>query len=444
MYSQKQIRFPITFFFFRVADVTFSSVFNVGIHHPVAYPYVTRAVNIKYTGPLGPNTRYAWFLPTRNDSLRTGNDSLPDGLLPIDTFESLHFDRVAKFFHVHMDILLHELGVELESCETYKPTYCTKQQTCAIMLAGNRTETAFITEHIRILNVRVQMLWLGDQLLLHVDKLRQVIDPPLFLLLARTPSEIVRRNSSSFRSVAMPTFGGQLTPMQAGVYDLTPMAKYSSNNLLLQYIDALHFDGAEDLLLEEMANQITRQPETKLERCQIYEQVACDWLKNITKITDEKQKHDYLEMLSINKWNLNTTAIVGGIFPAGPMFDGLKYAADMAVGAINQAPDLLPGMRLILNVADRTERPLLSFIKMSMHKKMLGVIGPDIKGITCKRKHVYTCVRLNINMCSLCVADIAEPARTPIMFYSSDGGNMDSEISEHDPYCFRTIGDRQQ
>lgn len=353
----------------------------MGIRHPVAYPYIYRPVNIKYTGPLGPNTRYAWFLPNGTD-----NDLLPGRLLRIDTFVDHQFNQSAKFFHVEIDALLNELGVKPAEFSTFAPKYCA-EQSCAIMLAGSQNETAFITEHIRILSVRVQVLWLGDQLLRHVTKLLRGTNPLLFLLLARTPSEIVRR-AGDFRSVAMPTYGGSLTPMQAGVYDLTPMAKYSSHNLLLPYIDALHFDGEEDWLLDKLADRILL--ETNQTRWQIYDEVACDWLNQIPNITDEKRKADLLDMMSINKYNLNTTASIGVIFPTGPMFDWLYYAADMAVKAINKADKLLPGMKLDLKVADKTDKPLMSFIKMSMNTNMLGVIGPDIKGITCKRKQVYT------------------------------------------------------
>lgn len=358
--------------FDRVMSCAFCVVFNLGIQLPVAYPQVDHLVNAIYAGPLGPNSRYVWFLPNRT----RGRDPLPERQLHINTFDAANFDRVAKYFHVRLDKLLVELNVDAANVVNFAPTYCTVQKPCAIMLAGNAAETAFISEHIHALEVRVQVLWLGDQLLRHVTKLRQGTDPPLFLLLARTPSEIVR-SPGDYRSVMVPTYGDRLSPMQAGVYDLTPLTKYSNMGVLYPYISKLHFDGEEDWLLGQVADRILMQP--NVSRTAIYEGVACDWLNNTN------QMHRYL--LSIDTWVFNTTALIGGIFPTGPMFGGLQVAAEMAVQAINESPQLLSGMELILTVAHPKESPLKSFIKMSMEKEMVGVIGPDIKEITCKLDH---------------------------------------------------------
>lgn len=347
-------------------------MFNVGVHQIVnyTYPYIHPAPNVDIAGPLAINTRFAWFLP----NVAAVDDRPPP--LPMETFGRDRFRTVRADYHLDRAQMLRTL--RLPPVRHYAPAHCDAGASsgCAIMLAGDPAETAFVAEHIRVLGVSVQVLWLGaDQLLRAKQRLLSDGGAKRFLLLARYPSEIVR-HVGAYGVVSVPTLGGPLSAMQYGLYDATPMIKYANRGPLLHAFRSLHFEGQVDGLLAA-AEQRLRSADAAgvVSNANVFDEAACEWLS-----APGATVHG--ELVGGPRDTHNNTVVVGGIFPAGAQYADLQQAAEMAVQEINAEKWL--NVTLELRVGNASEGSLLSYIRLAAISNTLGIIGPEVKAIKCK------------------------------------------------------------
>lgn len=344
--------------------------------------------NVQNVGPLGIRTRFGWFLPKRTPPDRLGRAQQ----VPIEAFGRDAFANISALFHVDIDRALHGIVSAAGGLERFVPEHCdggAGPNACAVMLAGHRSSSAFIVEHIRALNVSVQVVWLGDQLVrVKHELMQQRAAGPLVLLLARTPSEAVI-NARDYRYVTVQSSNaGPLSEMQAAVYDLTPMTKYRNPQQveLGFYIDNVDLDKQDVPLASRLADELmslsSNASRTAAAADAIYDRVACDWLSSADVpgkfLADMHNAVDQFHGLVTKK------LYIGGIFPDGAAYNVVRNAVRQAIDDVNASGMLLPNRELALLEKDRAETPLRQFLRLAASDQMVGVIGPDVKEITCK------------------------------------------------------------
>lgn len=339
-----------------------------------------RPPNIENVGPLGIRTRFGWFLP------KSSSDRLPAHQIPIEALAIDRFANISDLFHVDIDRTLLGICPNATELERFTPEHCAGNvgRPCAVMLAGHRSSSAFIVEHIRRLRVSVQVVWLGDQFVRVKNQLLVAEAKLLFLFLARTPSEAAV-SAAGYRHVTVQwSNAGPLSEMQASVYDLTPMTKYRNlrRNHLGDYIDAVHLNESHQVRLSgKLAAELSMVPTNASAAmvASIYDRVACDWLS--TGAPDEFRE---LMQRAVDSWNgINEETVrIGGIFPIGPMYDVLKQAVLRAIAVVNRS-GWLRKRPLVLDEKNPYDPPLRQFLQLGS-SQMLGVIGPDLKEIACR------------------------------------------------------------
>lgn len=343
---------------------------NLGVHKP--YKDYNEYVNTVDAGLLGINTRYAWFL-SPHVSRETHNSSSDQ--VSVSQFRPDRFADIRQHFHVNATDLAQRLGVQPE--HRFVPAHC-RSVACAIMLASVYSETAFVAEHIRALNVSIQVLWLANaHQLLHVraallnDAAAANVQKKM-LFLARTPSELALTpdNSVDYSVLDLTQLEEHLTAEQKAMYRPTPMAKFTSNGPLLSHIEQFDLTGHALSLLHNVSRRMMESNASD-DMADIYDNVACDWLRETDAINSDMLNISYVDYVD-----------VGGIFPKEARYDGLLEAARMAIDVVNNIPDFLASMKLRLMSSQRT--PLMSFVELSSIRTPVGAIGPDVKEIICE------------------------------------------------------------
>uniref|UniRef100_A0A1B6EJJ0 Gamma-aminobutyric acid type B receptor subunit 2 n=1 Tax=Cuerna arida TaxID=1464854 RepID=A0A1B6EJJ0_9HEMI len=388
---------------------------------------------IKQCGPIGPPSRFGWFIP----KILLSNRNL---LTYWEIFISPDKAKLFALADTEME-LVQEFTKDADSsyfcneefCNNgiYTPQQC-ENQTCAVLLAGFTDSTEFVVLHIERLKLLVRVVWVGPHLDDLVNKLTILLASTTrsLVFLTFTPSVIVPPDDQSYATVAFPPCDDFSQDIGCK-YDLHTLTKlyatmFENGAAPAYYAYALmHFNQMEysELLMKYKAVRKISQNTTEA-----VIQVACDWLNNnsytrkIWKPTADQQKEREL--------------YIGGIFPMNPVrsvaYDAssILLASRLAQDAVNNNKSILRGYRLVLQAddgrceADAVLKVFIDLILDEYYKNLVGILGPA---------------------CSNALeplAGVSNHYNTIVISYSAEGSSF-SDRNKY-PYFFRTIGENNQ
>ena len=224
---------------------------------------------------------------------------------------------------------------------------------CATLLSANYRDTSFVMDHINELKLHVKVLWLGDNLKPVVNHLLHELDAKRtesfvgnrkkFVVLHWTPSEIIDTDIA-FEQVTMPRCEDMKSSTETLCkYELTPILKYFSDQVRqipLIYLSVLefNFDAENQQFILNLYNNLTENAFSEsvndvarldlrgmMQRNyenlqndrdasqQIYNRVACEWMRNHPTTYKKWNKEEGKEQI-----------LIGGIFPISRNMVGYK------------------------------------------------------------------------------------------------------------------------
>lgn len=304
---------------------------------------------------------------------------------------------------------------------TFVPEQC-QNKPCAWLLAPDYGSTSFVVDHIVQLKLQVKVAWLDSELDAALTDLRSQyrvhgIQKSL-MVLTWYPSEIVT-NSSDFLKVTfnLCDFNSDDDDDDFGCeYEIRRIVKMSwpivkriapSVNQMLQSTVLTEKDY-QTLIATYKSNPGAG-----------YADLACEWIK----------KHDSWKNWTSRKYI--EEIYIGGIFPYTSSDDfSIKWAADMAVEAINSNSSILQNYKVLIKAhngncsVDTVLTSFIDYIKFDKFNHLVGVLGPA---------------------CTETVEPLAAVSKhynSLIISFSAEG----ADYSDRDkyPYFFRTIGENIQ
>ncbi|KAK9754400.1 Receptor family ligand binding region [Popillia japonica] len=414
---------------------------------------ILRSTTVKEYGNLRSPITFGWFIPK----------SLTNHIMKIDKTWRQDDEAVQwtmfknKDFISAFEISNQSLRLEVEKY-FYKQTYYCSDTTfcksgyfipdicmldnCALLLAPHFNGTEFIIDHIQRENLKVKVLWLGDNLkaamnMINATYLANNINKS-FVVLNWSPSEIIYPESDyisiNFR---------QCNPTDTSPSEIIyPESDYISINFrqcnptdtaaqpLISINEMCPYEmwKIEKLMWNKLEDQAPVVYDTQLRRYGLryykfagssYEDMACEWLRRNQNMTTIY-------------WTIPTKRTpeihIGGIFPiqsASYKGTGIVHGAKMAIAAANKL--IFTNYKLSMYVLDgqcKPEKVMKAFIDYikdeTALRTLVGVLGPA---------------------CSETVEPIASVSRlfrTLVISYSAEGASFADR--EKYPYFFRTIG----
>ncbi|XP_039951750.1 uncharacterized protein LOC120768986 [Bactrocera tryoni] len=299
-------------------------------------------------------------------------------------------------------------------------------RTCVTLLAEHKPDTAFVMHHIASTNSFVNVLWLGADFReklrqLHgkyQDKLNAELRHKRFIVVHWTPS-IVIDGEIEFYQITLPRCEDlSVLHLTACKYELTPVLKYYEQSLTDgRLVSALReFQISDHMLQLLQLSPHWHSTDTSIE--DVYNKVACDWLKS--------NGDTYTQWISTKS---PITLYIGGIFPLTDFSRGhqnLEKTVRQAVKAVNHS-GLLKNYNIDAKTHDgqcKADEVMKIFIHYFSEPRVLGVLGPA---------------------CSETVepiAGISKHTNMAVISYSAEGATFTDRRAY--PYFFRTIGSNRQ
>ncbi|RUS70621.1 hypothetical protein EGW08_021618, partial [Elysia chlorotica] len=345
-------------------------------------------------GPLGPQGRMGWFLPTSiMESLWSSGKHV------LDHWRALQTTRLTRVFSLWSDPELQKLQPGYRR-RAYKNSKCHgARRKCATLFASyNGIDTGILQSQIESLNLYVDIVWLGDQLSSYVQQKAEAGKAVMFFnwhpnVLTATGlftrinfPETHAQHKDAPVDCDFPV--NQLTkvlwgPLKSGApeayhiiskmsftdleYDqLLALASYSSHH---SYSHAAHVAlKSSHFAMKHETASIRRKLAPTLE------EVACKWVQD-----NPKRWGSWLPQSLKEKPKI----YLGGLFPlTGTDWAemGLVKAAELALEMVNRDPDTLPSYRLEMIVNDtKCERDTAmgQFIAIQRRQPPIaGILGP--------------------------------------------------------------------
>lgn len=297
---------------------------------------------------------------------------------------------------------------------------------CALLLAPHFNGTEFIIDHIQRENLKVKVLWLGDNLkaamnMINATYLANSINKS-FVVLNWSPSEIIYPESDyisiNFRQCNPTDTAAQplISINEMCPYEMWKIEKLMWNKLedqapvVYDTVSKIQFSKTDYRNLLDIYYKFAGSS---------YEDMACEWLRRNQNMTTIY-------------WTIPTKRTpeihIGGIFPiqsASYKGTGIVHGAKMAIAAANKL--IFTNYKLSMYVLDgqcKPEKVMKAFIDYikdeTALRTLVGVLGPA---------------------CSETVEPIASVSRlfrTLVISYSAEGASFADR--EKYPYFFRTIG----
>uniref|UniRef100_A0A1B6EEM0 Gamma-aminobutyric acid type B receptor subunit 2 n=1 Tax=Clastoptera arizonana TaxID=38151 RepID=A0A1B6EEM0_9HEMI len=382
-------------------------------------------------GISGPPTRFGWFTPKSLLHLVPGMDIWRF----FRTAESTKYFRLPNVYLTKILQSIRDKKSNRYFCEEpfcrggiFSPEIC-ENVTCATLLAGFFETTGFVIEHIRKLQLYVEVIWVGPQLEELVPFLTDELtkhNQTSLIFLSWTPSFIVTPNEETYSTIAFPPCEELDSSLMYCKYDLHKVIKlawsrlrYTANPVhqLLMHVSFTLKEYEEFFqIYQNETKHNTRQDE-------VMDKVACHWMKtHSNNITTWKNKIRY-----------NNELYIAGIFPLTGsnynMAGSISQAAALATEAVNKSK-ILEGYQLKLFSDDGMCQPdvvmkvFINYVMQNRFKQLVGILGPA---------------------CSDTVEPLAGVSRhfhTVVISYSAEGSSF-SDRKKY-PYFFRTIGENNQ
>ncbi|XP_064535104.1 uncharacterized protein LOC135426060 [Drosophila montana] len=359
--------------------------------------------------------RFSWFVPKSQISTDTKNCSLH-----YEVFRDINNEHYSLYT---LDEKITQL-LRNRSVEEYINPNCAIIK-CATLLAEWRNDSYFIEYHLTesFLNV----IWLGFEFKDTITKLAKIYETDYpqgqkrFIVLHWVPSEIIDAEIK-FTQITLPRCEDFKYLQSSNCrYELTPILKYYARSLSSdrQLMHALRAFYISDKDLENIQKDLSIQRMNSMDTEVIYDNVACNWLRQNNK--------------TYGNWILPkkvTTLSIGGIFPINITDRGhlnIIGASQKAVDAINRNTTILPDFHLEIMINDgqcKSDMVMKAFIHYYNVPNMLGVLGPA---------------------CSETVepiAGISKHLNMMVMSYSAEGASFVDRNAY--PYFFRTIGSNSE
>ncbi|XP_017478698.1 PREDICTED: receptor-type guanylate cyclase gcy-8-like [Rhagoletis zephyria] len=392
------------------------SMINVAVWMPALVRSIVPDTIIEAGTSITPG-RFGWFVPK----------SQVDLPLELAAY-SLHYSVFLNQSHADYGryVIPEELIAKLrhgKNYEEYISPSCLGR-TCVTLLAEHKPDTAFVMHHIQNTSSFVNVLWLGADFretlrYLH-QKYQSVYSYKRFIVLHWTPS-IVIDGEIEFYQITLPHCEDLLIlQLTACKYELTPVLKYYDQRLGRseeRLVSTLREFQIHDHMLQQLQLSASWKRNGK-DIEDIYNHVACDWLKS--------NERTYTQWLSTKS---TIKLYIGGIFPLTDFSRGhqnLEKAVKLAVEAVNRS-HLLKNYNLDAQIHDGQCKPdevMKVFIHYFTEPRVLGVLGPA---------------------CSETVepiAGISKHTNMAVISYSAEGATFADRQAY--PYFFRTIGSNRQ
>lgn len=377
---------------------TFSHIHTIDLSVPMPADYHFPPDRIDTIGSIG-TVRFGWFIPKKLMYTDKRTPFIPYTILQDpsqDVFKQFVLD--ASIVH-DLDSFSGTCSNCGSSCDIYIPERCRTNQ-CATVLSSRRGDTGFVTHFIDEYKLYVQIYWLGDCLESVKNQLIQVLinqnqntvsNHKSFLIFHWTPSEII---SDDYEMLTMPPCQSIKSRNETFCkYELATLLKYHSEDIkqwapnIRKTLFQLTFNDEHKQNIFYAYNNFTanKYPEdltalnldlinsknfTKSNRGAIFNEIACEWIKN----NEAYYKH----------WVPADTKLrifIAGIFPKKAT--SISKAVRMAQEAVNDAmnkTDLLEGISLELYEqreechSENVMKPFVQIYKLK--QDLLGVLGP--------------------------------------------------------------------
>ena len=308
---------------------------------------------IEEAGALTNSTaRFSFFIPKK---LLQKSGSMKKKYYPYTIFqrqESENWDFFQRFVvdpEVHQFLLKYtDKKCNSSACGQdgiYRPTQCENTSKCAALLTSSYEDMQFVVEHIKELNLSLNVYWLDKNLKHVVKSLIQLYSTNStylkrssnLLVLHWTPSEIID-GSIEFIPVQMPRCEDLTSRYITGCkYEMIPLLKYYTSelrsgpanmirqSLLTYYYNQkalksliLFYESYEDELnWEELSQANKTEVDTKVDY--VYNKIACEWLT----------QNPIIEEWWTPQGEAKEPVYIGGIFPInvpGSIYNGEFWA----------------------------------------------------------------------------------------------------------------------